>query len=159
MRYKIALLPLFALLAACSSKPQGASGSSPQEGFLRPPGAGQGMLSADFLGQPQTEAFITMMVKKHGFDRRQLESWLGQARRLDYVLRLMDRQAPNVAPAVGPNGAWLRYRKNFITRAMSKTEWLSGINIRPNFSKLSRNTVYLPKLLSALSGLKPVGAG
>lgn len=115
MRYKIALLPLFALLAACSSKPQGASGSSPQEGFLRPPGAGQGMLSADFLGQPQTEAFITMMVKKHGFDRRQLESWLGQARRLDYVLRLMDRQAPNVAPAVGPNGAWLRYRKNFIT--------------------------------------------
>lgn len=113
MRYKIALLPLFAVLVSCSSHPRENSPRTPQGGFLQPPSSG--MLAGDFIGQPQTEKFITMMVKKHGFDRNQLESWLGQARRLDYVLRLMDRQAPSVAPAPGPNGAWLRYRKNFIT--------------------------------------------
>lgn len=38
-----------------------------------------------------------------------------QAKRLDYVLRLMDRQAPTAQVPTGPNGAWLRYRKQFIT--------------------------------------------
>ncbi|VFS63592.1 Membrane-bound lytic murein transglycosylase B precursor [Kluyvera cryocrescens] len=55
------------------------------------------------------------MVSKHGFDRQQLHEILSQAKRLDYVLRLMDRQAPTGLPPTGPNGAWLRYRKQFIT--------------------------------------------
>ncbi len=114
MRYKIALLPLFALLVACSSKTESVR-QGPQGGFLLAPAGGQGMLSGDFSGRPQTEEFINMMVKKHNFDRQQLESWLGQARRLDYVLRLMDRQAPNTPAPPGPNGAWLRYRSKFIT--------------------------------------------
>ena len=32
------------------------------------------------------------MVNKHGFDRQQLQEILSQAKRLDSVLRLMDRQ-------------------------------------------------------------------
>ncbi len=55
------------------------------------------------------------MVSKHGFDRQQLQEILSQSKRLDYVLRLMDRQAPTTQPPAGPNGAWLRYRKQFIT--------------------------------------------
>ncbi|MEN1465120.1 lytic murein transglycosylase, partial [Pseudomonas aeruginosa] len=57
------------------------------------------------------------MVNKHGFDRQQLQEILSQAKRLDSVLRLMDNQAPttSVKPPSGPNGAWLRYRKKFIT--------------------------------------------
>ncbi len=122
MRYKMALLPLFALLVACSSKTGSVprSATVPQGGFLQAPPVGQGMLSGDFTGHPETEKFINMMVAKHGFDRQQLESWLGQARRLDYVLRLMDRQAPTTAAPVGPNGAWLRYRNKFITPANIK---------------------------------------
>lgn len=55
------------------------------------------------------------MVREHGFERRQLETVLSQTQRLDYVLRLMDRQAPTSRPPAGPNGAWLRYRDKFIT--------------------------------------------
>lgn len=42
---------------------------------------------------------------------------LAQARRLDSVLRLMDRQAPTPSTQgpTGPNGSWLRYRNKFIT--------------------------------------------
>ncbi len=55
------------------------------------------------------------MVEKHGFDRQQLHAVIGQAKRLDYVLRLMDRQAPAYTPPAAPNGAWLRYCEQFIT--------------------------------------------
>ena len=56
------------------------------------------------------------MVSKHGFDRQQLQEILSQAKRLDYVLRLMDQSGTDRhRPPTGPNGAWLRYRKQFIT--------------------------------------------
>ncbi|MBD5704953.1 lytic murein transglycosylase, partial [Citrobacter freundii] len=64
---------------------------------------------------PNAQQFIEKMVNKHGFDRQQLQEILSQAKRLDSVLRLMDRQAPTTQPPAGPNGAWLRYRKQFIT--------------------------------------------
>ncbi|BAN98043.1 hypothetical protein E05_32770 [Plautia stali symbiont] len=63
----------------------------------------------DFAGNPAAEQFIDQMVAKHGFNRDQLHAVIGQAKRLNYVLRLMDQQAPS-----GPNGAWIRYRNKFI---------------------------------------------
>ena len=101
-RRYVALLPLFALLAACSSKPQ----SSEIQTTTGAPSGG-------FLLEPQHN--VMKMVNKHGFNRQQLQEILSQAKRLDYVLRLMDRQAPTTQPPAGPNGAWLRYRKQFIT--------------------------------------------
>ncbi|PWW12578.1 lytic murein transglycosylase B [Mangrovibacter plantisponsor] len=119
-RYAL-MLPVALLLTACSSKPQtqtpvaAPTVGSPSGGFLLDPQHNQMVLSGDFATNPVAEQFIDMMVSKHGFDRQQLHEILSQAKRLDYVLRLMDRQAPKATAPTGPNGAWLRYRQKFIT--------------------------------------------
>ena len=117
-----ALLPLLVLLSACSSKPKVtqaetvAPPAAPSGGFLLEPQHNMLLSGGDFAGNPAAEQFIDKMVSKHGFDRQQLQEIISQARRLDSVLRLMDRQAPSVGQLPsGPNGAWLRYRKQFIT--------------------------------------------
>lgn len=116
-RRYLALLPLCVLLAACSSKPK--TTAEPQTagggGFLLEPQHNVMEMGGDFANNPAAEQFIDKMVSKHGFDRQQLHEILSQAKRLDYVLRLMDRQAPSGLPPSGPNGAWLRYKKQFIT--------------------------------------------
>ncbi len=52
---------------------------------------------------------------KHGFDSAQLHQVLAQAERYDWIIRLMDAQAPTTAKPTGPTGAWNRYRAKFIT--------------------------------------------
>lgn len=120
-RRYVTLLPLFVLLAACSSKPKPTetetTTGTPSGGFLLEPQHNVMQMGGDFANNPNAQQFIDKMVNKHGFDRQQLQEILFQAKRLDSVLRLMDNQAPttSVKPPSGPNGAWLRYRKKFIT--------------------------------------------
>lgn len=120
-RRYVTLLPLFVLLAACSSKPKptetDTTTGTPSGGFLLEPQHNMMQMGGDFANNPNAQQFIDRMVNKHGFDRQQLQEILSQAKRLDSVLRLMDNQAPttSVKPPSGPNGAWLRYRKKFIT--------------------------------------------
>lgn len=120
-RRYVTLLPLFVLLAACSSKPEptetDTTTGTPSGGFLLEPQHNVMQMGGDFANNPNAQQFIDKMVNKHGFDRQQLQEILSQAKRLDSVLRLMDNQAPttSVKPPSGPNGAWLRYRKKFIT--------------------------------------------
>ena len=120
-RRYVTLLPLFMLLAACSSKPKPTetetTTGTPSGGFLLEPQHNVMQMGGDFANNPNAQQFIDKMVNKHGFDRQQLQEILSQAKRLDLVLRLMDNQAPttSVKPPSGPNGAWLRYRKKFIT--------------------------------------------
>lgn len=120
-RRYVTLLPLFVLLAACSSKPKPTetetTTGTPSGGFLLEPQHNVMQMGGDFANNPNAQQFIDRMVNKHGFDRKQLQEILSQAKRLDSVLRLMDNQAPttSVKPPSGPNGAWLRYRKKFIT--------------------------------------------
>ncbi len=120
-RRYVTLLPLFVLLAACSSKPNPTetetTTGTPSGGFLLEPQHNVMQMGGDFANNPNAQQFIDKMVNKHGFDRQQLQEILSQAKRLDSVLRLMDNQAPttSVKPPSGPNGAWLRYRKKFIT--------------------------------------------
>lgn len=120
-RRYVTLLPLFVLLAACSSKPKltetETTTGTPSGGFLLEPQHNVMQMGGDFANNPNAQQFIDKMVNKHGFDRQQLQEILSQAKRLDSVLRLMDNQAPttSVKPPSGPNGAWLRYRKKFIT--------------------------------------------
>lgn len=120
-RRYVTLLPLFVLLAACSSKPKptetDTTTGTPSGGFLLEPQHNVMQMGGDFANNPNAQQFIGKMVNKHGFDRQQLQEILSQAKRLDSVLRLMDNQAPttSVKPPSGPNGAWLRYRKKFIT--------------------------------------------
>lgn len=120
-RRYVTLLPLFVLLAACSSKPKptetDTTTGTPSGGFLLEPQHNVMQMGGDFANNPNAQQFIDKMVNKHGFDRQQLQEILSQSKRLDSVLRLMDNQAPttSVKPPSGPNGAWLRYRKKFIT--------------------------------------------
>ncbi len=120
-RRYVTLLPLFVLLAACSSKPKptetDTTTGTPSGGFLLEPQHNVMQMGGDFANNPNAQQFIDKMVNKHGFDRQQLQEILSQAKRLDSVLRLMDNQAPitSVKPPSGPNGAWLRYRKKIIT--------------------------------------------
>lgn len=120
-RRYVTLLPLFVLLAACSSKPKPTetetTTGTPSGGFLLEPQHNVMQMGGDFANNPNAQQFIDKMVNKHGFYRQQLQEILSQAKRLDSVLRLMDNQAPttSVKPPSGPNGAWLRYRKKFIT--------------------------------------------
>ncbi len=120
-RRYVTLLPLFVLLAACSSKPKPTetetTTGTPSGGFLLEPQHNVMQMGGDFANNPNAQQFIDRMVNKHGFDRQQLQEILSQAKRLDSVLRLMDNQAPttSVKPPSSPNGAWLRYRKKFIT--------------------------------------------
>ena len=120
-RRYVTLLPLFVLLAACSSKPKPTetetTTGTPSGGFLLEPQHNVMQMGGDFANSPNAQQFIDKMVNKHGFNRQQLQEILSQAKRLDSVLRLMDNQAPttSVKPPSGPNGAWLRYRKKFIT--------------------------------------------
>ncbi len=115
MRYSsLAMFPLIALLSACSSKP--VAEVMPQTGgFLLQPDHNVFMATGDFAYNPEAEKFIDKMVKKHGFDRQQMHEILSQTKKLDYVLRLMEQQAPTATPVPGPNGAWLRYQGKFIT--------------------------------------------
>ncbi|MNM70568.1 Membrane-bound lytic murein transglycosylase B precursor [compost metagenome] len=123
---RIALaLPLFVLISACSSKPaptptpppkqQGTTIISPRAhpafGSVQPIRP----LMGDFANNPAAVRFIDMMVSKHDFNRQQLQDVLERSQRLDWVIRLMDRQAMPYAGSYGPNGAWIRYRKKFIT--------------------------------------------
>ncbi len=120
-RRYVTLLPLFVLLAACSSKPKptetDTTTGTPSGGFLLEQQHNVMQMGGDFANNPNAQQFIDKMVNKHGFYRQQLQEILSQAKRLDSVLRLMDNQAPttSVKPPSGPNGAWLRYRKKFIT--------------------------------------------
>ena len=59
-----------------------------------------------------------------------LHDLFAQTQRLDWVIRLMDRQ-PRPTPPSGPNGAWLRYRKKFVTPGnASRTACCSRTNYR-----------------------------
>ncbi|WON76394.1 lytic murein transglycosylase B [Serratia sp. UGAL515B_01] len=119
MRHLVSFLPLIPFLAACSSEPeptaQAPQPSLVQTGFQLEPEHAVHPLSGDFADNPATARFIDKMVQKHGFERQQLHDVLAQAKQLDWVVRLMDKQAPAVQPSTRPNGAWLRYRSKFLT--------------------------------------------
>jgi len=130
MRTLLSSLSLVVLLSACShsnNENQTATEIQPQpdtnsaqiaQRIPQPyiPEETSSLTNGDFSNNINAHRFINYMVSKHNYDRNQLEYWLGHAKRLDSVLRLMDRQAPSRPQGpVGPNGAWLRYRSQFLT--------------------------------------------
>ncbi|MDD2841319.1 MAG: lytic murein transglycosylase B [Tolumonas sp.] len=124
MRTLVPLLALIPLLSACSSHDGDTNQSSSQNNSnVTMTGPHSGNLSdgaaltgGDFARNENALRFIDYMVDKHHYDRSQLEYWISHAKRLDSVISLMDRQAPTPSSRPsGPTGAWLRYRKQFIT--------------------------------------------
>lgn len=120
MRYLAVILPLLTLLSACSSKPTPPATATPSEGlvksgFLLEPEHAVHVPDGDFAYNADTARFVDKMVREHGFEREQLHDVLAQTKKLDFVIRLMDKQAPTSGRPSGPNGAWNRYRSQFIT--------------------------------------------
>lgn len=120
MRHLVVILPLLTLLSACSSKPTPPVAATPSDssasgGFLLEPEHAGHLQDGDFAFNPETSRFVDKMVSEHGFDRQQLHDVLAQTKRLDWVISLMDKQAPTSGPTPGPNGSWNRYRSKFIT--------------------------------------------
>ncbi|MFC4864418.1 lytic murein transglycosylase B [Pseudomonas sp. MAHUQ-62] len=125
MRRVAFALPLLVLISACSSKPTSVPKpvQKPKQPTLITPSAHPTFgsvqpitpLRGDFAGNVGARRFIDRMVSQHDFNRQHLQDLFSQTRELDWVIRLMDRQAPTYTPPSGPNGAWLRYRKKFIT--------------------------------------------
>lgn len=115
-------LSLFPLLGGCSSAPAPKPVVKPQpnSAFINQapsskPVYTQGVSKGDFANRPNVDRFVQKMVEKHGFDSAQLHQVLTQAERYDWIIRLMDAQAPTTAKPTGPTGAWNRYRAKFIT--------------------------------------------
>lgn len=126
MRRLVCVLSLFPLIYGCSStpapkpvvKPQPNSAfinqtppSKPFYGQVSQPGVSKG----DFANRSNVDNFVQRMVQKHGFDGAELHRVLAQAERYDWIIKLMDAQAPTTRPPTGPTGAWNRYRAKFIT--------------------------------------------
>ncbi|MCX8649037.1 lytic murein transglycosylase B [Gilliamella sp. B2776] len=121
MQRIIILVNIVLLLAACSSEK---SSISPMQEHRGHPSVEGGVYLEKEHNAPKTnnellaidqENFITRMVNKYGFNRKQLREVLSQTNKLDWVINLMDKQAPKLSPSTGPNGAWIRYKNKFIT--------------------------------------------
>lgn len=78
---------------------------------LATPLAGRGTTRADYPRRPEVQAFIDDVAARHGFERAQLERWLGAARYSETVERLM--QPP---PPFGQRD-WLEYRLRYLEDA------------------------------------------
>ncbi|WP_242469604.1 lytic murein transglycosylase B [Rhabdochromatium marinum] len=67
----------------------------------------------DYAKNPALGRFIARM-EADGFSRAELERLFSQVERQQWIVDYMNRSAPRVRPASGPNGAWLRYRAKFL---------------------------------------------
>jgi membrane-bound lytic murein transglycosylase B len=108
------------VLSACSSRTQHPAPRSQVQSepvtYAQPqPTTTAFMDTGDFSSNPAVANFIEQMVAKHGMDRQQLQNEFAQTKRLDWVLKLMEKQAPAGKPSNIPNGGWVRYRAKFIT--------------------------------------------
>lgn len=125
MRILISLLALSSLLTACSNHDAttNTDSSLPVRNDIKNATAYNNddvstanIGGGDFKNNQNARHFIDYMVSKHNYDRNQLEYWISHAKRLDSVITLMDRQAPSRgSKPSSPTGAWLRYKKQFIT--------------------------------------------
>ena len=71
-------------------------------------------VTGDFAGYPSVDRFIQRMVSEHGFRADYLNGLLSEARRKEWTIAYMNREAPTVKPKPG---GWSRYRAKFLTEA------------------------------------------
>lgn len=71
-------------------------------------------VTGDFGGQSAVDRFIERMVAEHGFRPDYLKGLLSEARRKEWTIAYMNREAPSVKPKPG---GWSRYRAKFLTES------------------------------------------
>lgn len=122
MQRIVIVASMILLLAACTSNKQ--SSPTPMQEHRGHTNVKGGVYLEQKHNQPLTnsgpleitkEKFIDRMVNKYRFDRQQLRNVLAQTNKLDWVINLMDKQAPKTGVSTIPNGAWIRYKNKFIT--------------------------------------------
>lgn len=69
-------------------------------------------VTGDYAHYPALDRFIDRMVAQHGFSRDYLNGLFSEARRREWTIEYMNREAPTVKPRPG---AWSRYRAKFLT--------------------------------------------
>lgn len=97
--------------ATAPAKPR-AMPQKPRPGHDGVGGYSSPFVSGDFAGDPALDRFIDRMTLDHGFSRDYMNGLFSQARRKDWILEYMNREAPTVKPRPG---AWSRYRAKFLT--------------------------------------------
>ncbi|MDH1007709.1 lytic murein transglycosylase B [Pseudomonas nicosulfuronedens] len=157
-------LPLLVLISACSSKPTPAPqpAQKPKTPTLITPSAHPAFgsvqpitpLRGDYANNANANRFIDMMVSKYGFNRQSLHDLFAQTQELDWVIRLMDRQAPTYTPPSGPNGAWLRYRKKFITPDNVQKGVLFWDQYEADLQRASRTYGVPPEIIVGIIGVE-----
>ncbi len=162
MRRTALALPLFLLVSACSSEPTQPPkpAAKPQaRTVISPRPVRQSVqpilpLRGDYANNPAAQRFIDRMVSQHGFNRQQLHDLFAQTQRLDWVIRLMDRQAPTYTPPSGPNGAWLRYRKKFVTPGNVQNGVLFWDQYETDLQRASRVYGVPPEIIVGIIGVE-----
>lgn len=104
------ILALLLPLLGCGSTP---SRDGDASAYPTIPASASTRVSGDFAGYPGVDAFVQRMQQRHGFSPYQVATILSSAKREQWIIDAMDRQAPR--PSTGPTGAWLRYRAKFLT--------------------------------------------
>jgi membrane-bound lytic murein transglycosylase B len=120
----LGLLLALALLAGCATQPppgKTAAGTPPAASPATanlPPLAGSywaGTLSGDYAGYPAMAKFIERMSIEQGYPREYLNGLFSQARRKQWTIEYMNRQAPTGSGGGRPStGSWARYRDKFL---------------------------------------------
>ena len=105
----IAALLFLTLVAGCGSQSTRTGEIADSSPY---PSSGSARVTGDFAGYPGVEPFSRRM-QQQGFPPNQVAAVLSGAKREQWIIDAMDRQAPR--PSTGPTGAWLRYRAKFLT--------------------------------------------
>jgi len=109
----IAALLCLLLLGGCSSKSSRPGDLAEGSRYPAIPASASTTIRGDFAGYPGVDPFMRRMQREHGFSSDQVASVLSGAKREQWIIDLMDRQAPRAS--TGPTGAWTRYRAKFLT--------------------------------------------
>lgn len=120
MRYLTIFLPIISLLAACGNTLQHATEPTISDhqvlSDVMPERKHDSfILKGDFADSPEAVSFINRMVREHGFEHQQLYDVLAKAKKLDWLILQMDRQAPNAPPPNNVDNTWTGYRKKFLS--------------------------------------------
>ncbi|NKN32190.1 lytic murein transglycosylase B [Marichromatium bheemlicum] len=100
------------LVAGCSASAQQRVALDPFSSAALPLTA-DGELGGDFAASAPASRFVVRMAREHGFAPEVIAGVLSEAQREQWIIELMDRQAPRASRS--PSGAWTRYRGKFVT--------------------------------------------